>query len=77
MDLGVHTPELFGIAKRCPFGEPVPNCPLAQTRKLPLRQRHDSICALSPAQARQVLAHHTYCASDREQLEDQPQTDSP
>jgi hypothetical protein len=66
MDIGVHTPELFGIAKRCPFGKPDPECPLTEIRNLPLRQRHESICVLSPSQARQVLAYHADCATNRE-----------
>lgn len=65
MHMGEKMAELFGIAKRCPFHEPAPDCPLADVRTQSLKERHQTLTALSPSDIDQVLRFHSNCSCRR------------
>ncbi|RMG39829.1 MAG: hypothetical protein D6719_12365 [Candidatus Dadabacteria bacterium] len=56
-----------GLIVACPFGKELPDCPLREVRKLPLKERFKILEAMPEEELDRILEHHEKCSARREQ----------
>lgn len=56
-----------GLVMGCPFGDPLPDCPLEAMRKLPPAQRLRNVNTMTEEELAVIVSHHKDCLKKREE----------
>ena len=58
-----------GLLMKCPFGSELPNCPIKELRKLPVRNRMALANSMSDEEIDSIIRHHKDCQKIRKAKE--------
>ena len=67
MDISFEQKQGFvlGLVLECPFQEPLPNCPAADLRNLPVEEKLESIKNMSEQALDEIIEYHRECTKKR------------